>query len=102
MPWAHMFFSNKMLINAYKRLVQGLPDAKERINLRVGIDEKGREYLSYINKMTLRRFKNILKNLNIQPTYYREIPLRPFLTPLAKIPRLKEIFVKMAVCVITK
>jgi len=102
MPWAHMFFTDKMLINAYKKLVQDLPDAKERINLRVGTDDNGREYLRYINKMTLKRFKNILKGLNITPAYYREIPLRPYFTPFAKIPKLKEMFVKMAVCVIKK
>ena len=58
--------------------------------------------IGYINKMTLSRFKKMLKKLGVTPVYYKEIPLRKFLTPLAKLPLTKEMFVKMAVCVIEK
>ena len=102
LPWAHMFFSESALIAAYKDLVKDLPDGAERINLRVRADPDGREYLGYINKMTLKRFKKILKSIDIKPVYYREIPLRRYFTPLAKLPKLKEMFVKMAVCVLVK
>ncbi len=101
-PWVHLFFSEKTLIRDYKELVKDLPDGKSRINFRISKDENGKEYFSYINKMTIKRFKNILKNLNITPSYYNEMPLRNFLAPLAKLPVLKEMFVKMAVCVIEK
>ena len=102
MPWVHLFFTETMLVNAYKELVKGLPDEKERISLRISTDENGREYFGYINKMTLKRFKRILKELGISPAYYREVPLRRWLAPLAKVPVLKELFVKMAVCVIQR
>lgn len=102
LPWAHMFFSEKALVAAYKDLVKDLPDAKERINLRIQTDINGNDYIGYINKMTLKRFNKILKQYDIKPTYYKEIPLRPYFTPLAKIPAVKEMFVKMAVCVINK
>lgn len=102
MPWAHMFFSERAMINAYTDLVKDLPDGKERIRLRVHTDEKGRPYLGYINKMTISRFKKILKSFDIKPQYYNEIPLRAYFTPLAKIPKVKEMFVKMVVCVIIK
>lgn len=102
MPWVHLFFTETMLVNAYKELVKGLPDEKERVSLRISTDEKGREYFGYINKMTLKRFKRILKELDISPAYYREVPLRPWLAPLAKVPVVKELFVKMAVCVIQR
>jgi len=102
MPWAHMFFSEQALIEAYKTLVKDLPDGEERVKLRVWTDVNGKDYLGYINKMTLNRFHKILKKYEITPTYYREIPLRSYFTPLAKIPFIKEMFVKMAVCVINK
>lgn len=102
MPWIHMFLSEKQLVKAYKELVKGLPDEKERLELRLTVDPDGTERLGYINKMTLKRFGRMLKKLGITPVHYREIPLRKVLTPLAKLPLLKEMFVKMAVCVIEK
>lgn len=98
MPWVHLFFTERMLVDAYRDLVRGLPDEKERISLRISRDEKGREYFGYINHMTLKRFRGILKELDITPEYYAEIPLRGFLRPLAKFPPTRELFVKMAVC----
>lgn len=102
MPWVHLFFSEKMLVNAYKELVKGMPDEKERIDLRISKDEQGREYFSYINKMTLKKFHRILDRLSITPTYYREVPLRGWMKPLAKLPGIKEMFVKMGVCIIRR
>ena len=102
MPWIHMLLSEKQLIRAYKELVKGLPDEKARLDLRITTDPDRTEKLGYINKMTLKRFKRILKTLGITPLHYHEIPLRPFLKPFAKLPLIREMFVKMAVCVISK
>lgn len=102
MPWVHLFFSERMLVDAYRELVRGLPDEKERLELRISRDEQGREYFGYINHMTLRRFGKILRDLAVTPAYYREVPLRAFLRPLAEFPPTRELFVKMAVCVIEK
>ncbi len=102
MPWIHMFLSEKQLVKAYKELVKGLPDEKERLELRLTVDPDGTERLGYINKMTLKRFGRMLKSLDITPVHYREIPLRSYFKLLAKMPLLKEMFVKMAVCVIEK
>ena len=101
-PWVHLFFSEKTLISAYKDLVKDLPDGEDRINFRISESESGKEYFSYINKMTISRFKKILKDMEIETAYYREVPLRSFLSPLKNIPLLKEMFVKMVVCVIEK
>ena len=101
-PWVHLFFSEKTLISAYKDLVKDLPDGADRINFRISENECGKEYFSYINKMTIKRFKKILKDMEIKTAYYREVPLRGFLSPLTNIPLLKELFVKMVVCVIEK
>ena len=101
-PWVHLFFSEKTLISAYKDLVKDLPDGADRINFRISENESGKEYFSYINKMTIKHFKKILKGMEIKTAYYREVPLRGFLSPLTKLPLLKEMFVKMVVCVIEK
>ena len=79
-----------------------MPDEAARLDLRLSKDENGKETLGYINKMTLKRFHKILKTLNITPVYYREIALRRYFKLFAKMPLLKEMFVKMAVCVIAK
>ena len=101
-PWVHRFFSERTLIAAYKELAKGLPDEKDRISLRFSYDERGREHITYINKMTLAGFRRILAGLDIEPAYYAEIPLRKWLLPLARFPLTRESFVRMAVCVIEK
>ena len=101
-PWVHLFFHDKQLIAAYKELIRGLPDEQDRLDLRFTKDENGEDQYTYINKMTLKRAKRILKELDITPEYYKEIPLRTYFTPLARLPAVKEMFVKMAVCVIRK
>lgn len=101
-PWVQMFFPDKVLIESYKELVHDLPDGEERIKFRISKNKKGEEYFSYINKMTLKRFKTILNALDITPEYYSEEPLRGFLAPVAKTALFKEMLVKMAVCVLKK
>ncbi len=96
-PWVHMFFSEATLIAVYKDLVRDLPDGKERIAFRISQRADGTEYFSYINHMTIKRFRNILRSMEIVPDYYREVPLRGFFKPLCAVPGLKEMFVKMVV-----
>ena len=100
-PWVHMFFSDKTLIKVYKEATKQLPDGKERIAFRIS-KKDGKEYFSYINKMTIKRFLSITKELKIKPAYYKEVPLRSFFYQLAKLPLIKEMFVKMVVVVIEK
>ncbi|MCR4963462.1 MAG: class I SAM-dependent methyltransferase [Firmicutes bacterium] len=102
MPWVHLFFREKTLVAAYKDLIRGLPDEAERLQLKIGLDGQGREAFTYINKMTLKKFKSMLQDMGITPQYYREAPLRSYFKLLARTPLLKEMFVKMAVCVIGK
>jgi len=101
-PWVHLLFSEQTLIAAYKELVHGLPDEAQRLDLRFSTDETGRTYISYLNKMTIRKFHRLLQAAGLKPLWYREIPLRRFLTLLAKLPVVKEMFVKMCACVIEK
>ncbi len=101
-PWVHLFFSDKTLIRGYKELVKDLPDGNDRISFRINTHENGTEYFSYINKMTIKRFKNLISNTDFKNEYYAEIPLRGFLKPLAKLSFTKDCFVKMVVAILTK
>lgn len=101
-PWVHLFFSQDTLIEGYKLLVRDLPDGEERIKFRISKNSDNSEYFSYINKMTIKRFNKILNQLNIKPVYYSEEPLRSIFYPLCKLKGIKELFVKMVVCVIEK
>lgn len=102
MPWVHVFFSEKTLIDTYKELVKDLPDGKDRIEFRIGRQPDGREYFSYINKMTIKRANKILKDSKFNMEYYSEEPLRSIFKVPAKMLVLKEFLVKMVVCVLRK
>ena len=101
-PWVHLFFSDQTLIQVYKDLVKDLPDGEMRVKFRIAKDENGREYFSYINRMTIKRFAKILKASAFKTDYYYEAPLRGAFAPAAKIPGIKEGFVKMVVAILTK
>lgn len=101
-PWVHLFFDEKTLIQVYKDQVKDLPDGEERIGFRIDVNEKGEEYFSYINGMTVKRFNQIIKETSYRLLYYREVPLRSFFRPLAKLPLLKEGLVKMVVGILEK
>lgn len=102
MPWVHLFFSDKTLIQGYKELCKTVPDGDQRIAFRISRRADGTEYFSYINKMTLKRFSGIKERCPMAVEHYREVPLRSILKLPAKLPFFKEFFVKMAVCVFRK
>lgn len=102
-PWVHMFFSEKTMIAAYKDLIADMPDKDMRIKFRFSTDETGKESISYINRMTIKRFNKVLASSPFKtPEYRREVALRNILAPLAKLPLFKEMFVKMVVVILSK
>lgn len=101
-PWVHALFSEQALIDAYKELVRDLPDGEERLSFRFSKQPDGRETISYINRMTIKRFRRIQQGVRHPAVYEREIPLRNPLKSLAKLPGLREFLVKMVVCVYRK
>lgn len=101
-PWVHLFFSEKVLTECYKKLAENEADGAARVEFRISRRPDGSEYFSYINHMTIKRFGNILKNMNITPAYYSEEPLRGMFKFLCRLPLLREMLVKMVVCVIEK
>lgn len=101
-PWVHSLFSEAAMIEAYKELVTPLPDGRDRIGFRISKRANGTEYFSYINRMTIARFRRIQKGVVYPAVYQQEIPLRSVVSGLAKLPGLREYFVKMVVCVYQK
>ncbi len=101
-PWVHVFFNDKVLIDVYKDLVKDLPDGEDRISFRISKDENNEEYFSYLNGMTIKWFNDLLNKTDYKLLYYKEAPLRNYFSPLTKIPKVKEAFVKMVVCVLEK
>ncbi len=101
-PWVHIFFDEDTLIGVYKDLAKNLPDGEERIKFRISRDKEDKEFLSYINKMTIKKFKSIYPDTKLSLVYYREVPLRNFLMLFVKIPTLKEFFSKMVVAIFEK
>ena len=72
-------------------MVKNLPDGKDRIEFRISKRPDETEYFSYINKMTIKRFQNIMKNSKFNMEYYKEEPLRNAVKYFAKLPFLKNI-----------
>ena len=101
-PWVHLFFSDNTLIQTYKSLVKSLPDGEDRINFRISKDSTGKEYFSYINKMTIRKFNKLFSDTSYKVIYKDEVPLRNIFSPLTKIPILRECFIKMVVYILEK
>ncbi|MBO4264660.1 MAG: class I SAM-dependent methyltransferase [Clostridia bacterium] len=101
-PWVHVFFKEQTMINVYKKIVSPLPDGKRRIEFRFSKDENGGEHISYINKMTIRRFADILTKLRLSPVYYHITPIRKPFEYLCKIRFFAEFLSKEVTCVIEK
>ncbi len=101
-PWVHLFFSDKTLIKGYKELVKDLPDGENRVNFRISKKPDGTEYFSYINKMNIKWFNELVRNTEFKVEYYKEVPLRNFFKPLAQMPVTRDCFVKMVVGVLKK
>lgn len=101
-PWVHLFFPEKVLIEAYQELAKTCPDGEERIRFRISTRKDAAPYFSYINHMTIKRFERILRTEHITPAYYHHEPLRGAFRHLCRLPLLREMLVKMVVCVIEK
>ncbi|MBW7954702.1 class I SAM-dependent methyltransferase [Candidatus Gracilibacteria bacterium] len=104
-PWLHVFFSDKFLIDLYKLSVKNLPDKEKRIDLRIGKNNKGNEAFTYLNKITKRKFQKILNNfiksdkflINYQKQYFLKN-----LNFLSKIPFLDELRARLWVIILEK
>ncbi len=104
-PWLHVFFSDKFLIDLYKLSLENLPDKQKRIDLRIWKNKKWNEAFTYLNKITKRKFQKILDEfiksdkflINYQKQYYLKN-----LNFLSKIPFLNELRARLWVIILEK
>ena len=95
-PYVHLLFPEPVLINAYKKLALETKSAEERISLRFGVVDD-REQITYINKMTIARFEEIIRNQDrFKTILYKLIPLKRKVGSLMKTP-FREFFTEMLV-----
>lgn len=99
-PWVHALFSEPVLIEAYRELVKDLPDAEMRLSLRLGDPATNSTELTYINHMSIKRFRRIVEESPFKIAHWRLVPLRQFLRPLAALA--PEFFMKAVVCILEK
>ncbi len=98
-PYVHILFPESVLIKAYKELAKNTKSYEKRVNLRFGI-VNGKETITYINRMTVKRFEKIIKEENpFKTKLYKLIPLKKSLSFLTKTPLVREMFVRMIVYV---
>lgn len=101
-PWVHAFFRESTLIQAYQQLLEGHEDGKERISFRFSEDSNGVMHISYINRMTIRKFLEYINNSSFQIKYYYEDPLRRIFTGVREWSICREWLTKMVVCILEK
>jgi len=105
-PWIHIFFTDNFLIKLYKKSVENLADKKERINLRVWIDDNNNQVFDYLNKIKRKNFESIvnlfLKKNNINKSYNIKYYMLKNLNIFSRIPLFREIFIKHIVWYIKK
>lgn len=105
-PWLHCFTTEKFRIKLYKEAVKDFPDALERINYRIGRDHGGIERITYLNRITIRRWKHILRELDRHGLKLEHMHISSFrnkmLKALARVPFLDEFFASTIACVLKK
>jgi len=103
MPFAHLLFSEKTIINVAKRVKEERPDAPwcDWIITR----KNGDEFLGGLNKITIDQFEMFIRQSQFEISYLNYVPLKKSLHPLSlisKIPYLKDLNIVYIHCVLKK
>ncbi|MBU2523929.1 class I SAM-dependent methyltransferase [Patescibacteria group bacterium] len=105
-PWLHLFTTESFRISLYKEAVKKISNGQKRIDFRIS-KNNGVEHISYLNKITIKKFEKIIKKLEkkkilkIKHIYYSTFNKKIFKL-LAKIPLLREMFLSTVYCVLQK
>ncbi|HCW32602.1 MAG: hypothetical protein UT36_C0001G0164 [Candidatus Peregrinibacteria bacterium GW2011_GWF2_39_17] len=106
-PWLHLFTTENFRIALYKQAVKKFQNGEKRINFRISKDKKGLERISYLNRISVRKFEKILKKLEkqklikVEANYYSTFNKKIFKI-LAKLPFLREMFLSTLYFVLEK
>lgn len=96
-PWMHCLTSEAQRVRLYKKACKAFPDGEKRVKYRISKNDKGKDHISYLNHITLRKMRKILKKLEqegllrvsmFEVDKFRRQPLRFF----GKLPILDELF----------
>jgi len=102
-PWAHLLFSEKTRIEAYKILVSVYNDAQERISFRINRNHNGKEYIGYLNHMTHNRFRQIIHNSDFVVQKKKIIYIKEAFSLLFRIiPYIRELFIRRCIYILIK
>lgn len=106
-PWLHVFTTEKFRIALYKEAIKKYPNGDRRVSFRISRDERGREHISYLNRITIRKFFKVVTKLEKSgAASIKHVHLSTFNKPLfkalARIPLLKELFLSTTYCVLKK
>jgi ubiquinone/menaquinone biosynthesis C-methylase UbiE len=104
-PWLHLFTTESFRISLYKQSLKHLPDADKRIALRIGLNNKNKEIISYLNRITRKDFENIISECE-EKLRFQICTIQYFMLKNIKIfwsiPILREIFIRHIIGVIKK
>lgn len=105
-PWLHLFTTEKFRIKLYKEAVKKFPDKAERIKLRISKDEKGIEHISYLNHLSLRKFKKLLGELKHEGLHQENLhifmPQKLIMRIFSRLPIIREMFISTILAVLVK
>lgn len=93
MPWCHLVFSEKTLVNVVRKISP------------LSLDETsgGIEHFQNLSKITIGKFKQIVKKINFEIMFYEEKPPLPILSILRFFPLfIREFFASNVVCILKK
>jgi len=102
LPWIHLFFDESSIAEAYWVLSFLRSDGEMRRNLKISKANNSKFIISYINKMTIRKCKSILKAVDLRLKYFKLIPLRKFFYPLYGIKIFDELITRNCVILLKK
>ncbi|HOW03146.1 MAG TPA: class I SAM-dependent methyltransferase [Caldisericia bacterium] len=101
-PWVHLFFDNSALAKAYWTLSFYKEDGERRRKLKITKGINGSLEIGYINQMTLKKCKEIIKSIDLKVKYFKYIPLKDFLYPFINVKMINELIVKNCVIVLER
>lgn len=99
-PWLHLITTEKFRIDLYKMSLEWFPDKDIRLNLRVSKLDNWQESFTYLNKITLKKFQEIKKELFNKGYFTQEYEYQhniKWISFLWKIPLFREIFARLRV-----
>lgn len=104
-PWLHVFTTEKFRIQLYKKSLENLPDGNKRLDLRIWLDQNGKQSFTYLNRITRKEFENIIWECE-QMWSFQNCTIKYFMLKNIKIfwviPLLRETFIRHIVWVLKK